>query len=163
MMGKYQKYHILGQTYDILTRGDWKRVVTTDFTNSHLNQAEVPNIKLSDDVINALLTNDHEYSIWCTVDQWQIPFNQWAEWPHNMYVHNSIERWDSQAPSEKIKNSNLLSTSLNTPPVATDNTGDGGYTFGFAGGDTYYSYGCPDRNGLVQHFSGPGRGSIYVR
>lgn len=164
MNGEYVTYNVLGETYKLLTIGDWKRVVSVSYCNNdHLNPDQVPNVKVSDAVINALLTNNHEYSIWCTVDQWVAPFNEWQPLPHNMYVHNSIERWDSSARSEDIPGSNLLSQSLDQMPVETNNSNDGSQTFGFAGGDIFYGYGDANKNGFTQHFSGAGRGAVYVR
>lgn len=165
MEGRYKKYTVFGHTFDLLTIGEWKRVAVIDWnTNEHLNSNYVHNIKLDDAVINELLTNQHEYSIWCTVDSWKQPFNQWQSWPHSMYVHNSIERFSSVDPAHSIKNANLLSTSLDQPPVNTDmNYDTGTIGFGFAAGDTFWGYGDKNRSGFVQHFSGAGRGSVYVR
>ena len=164
MQGNYQKYNILGESYDLLTIGDWKRVVVvSDLNNYHLNADYVKNVKLSDEAINSLMTNDYEYNIWCTVDYWQPPFNPWQPWPNNLYIHNSIERFDSTTLAKNIPNSNLISTHLDRDPIRADNQGDGSIGFGFAGGDIFYGYGNLDKSGFVQDFSGAGRGSVYVR
>ena len=165
MEGKYKNYTVFGHSFDILTVREWKRVAVVDWnSNDHLTADYVHNIKLSDAVINELLTNKHEYSIWCTIDSWKSPFNQWQPWPHSMYVHNSIERFSSIDPAHTILNANLLSASLDDSPTHTDMKHDSGTIgFGFAAGDIFYGYGDTSKAGFTQHFSGPGRGSVYVR
>lgn len=165
MEGKYVRYNILGDNFELLTINGWIRVVTVDWSNNdHLNAEYVHGIKLSDAHINALMTKEHEYNIMCTVDAWRPPFNQWQAWPHTMYVHNSIERFSSVDPANSIANANLVSTTLDASPVSTDLKYDGSTIgFGFAAGDTFYGYGARDKLGFTQHFSGPGRGAVYVR
>lgn len=165
MQGSYKTYNILGDNFELLTIGDWIRVCVVDWNNKdHLNDQYVHNIKLGDFYINQLMTKKKEYNIMCTVDSWRTPFNHWMPWPSPMYVHNSIETFSSTVPAYTINNSNLLSTSEDQPPVEVNMDHDHSTIgFGFAAGDTFYGYGDWNKAGFTQHFSGPGRGSVFVR
>ena len=168
--GHYE-YNVAGQTVELYTifenNEGWIRAVDISSENNlHINEQFVPGVKQSDEVIDALLTTNFEYSIMTVADTFGANANdRWLTYPRYMYVHSSIERFSSTTPSHDIENSCLLSLDSNTPPLnvmldAVRNT----YAFGNGNiGDTFFGYGSNIGNGFFQSFSGPGKGSVYVR
>lgn len=161
IQGRYQSVKIFNQYHELLVIGDWKRVAVVDWNNNdHLNSEAVKDVKLSDQDINELMVKG---DIWCQVDAWRSPYNSWLPWPHDMFVHD-IEFFSSVIPANKIKNASRLSYGTRDNPVECDMTFDNSTLgFGFAAGDTFWGYGDWNKPGFTQHFSGAGRGAVYVR
>ena len=165
----YYEYYVCGEHLNLLTVWDqgipWIRVVEVDWNNNdHINDGAVQNIKPDDEVINLLRTSEYEYNVCATVDRFQVPTNLWLNYPHIMYVHQSMERFSSTSSVLEIPNSNCISFDQYQPPHKVDNQWDVNTVgFGTTQGDQYFAYGRTDRNGFVQDFSGAGKGVVYVR
>ena len=164
----YYEYYIAGQHLNLYTCFDnqepWLKVIDIDHeSDSHINSSAVDGVKVSDDVINSLITKNHEYSIMAVADKFTSTYNEWLTYPHRIYVHNTIERWASDVLAIDIPNSNLLSLNTHSKPIAiaSDNQS---LSFGSCRlGDTFFCYGRKGQPGLAQAFTGPGSGSIWIR
>lgn len=164
----YYDYTVEGYEYNLYTifedNSGWIRVVIVDFNNqSHLTEEQVTDVKLHDGVINQLRT-DCEYNVLASAEVFKKPYNEWLQYPHNMYVHRSMKYFSSIKNTMNNQGSTLVSFNISTPPMQYIKPSEIDIGFGSGKvGDTLFAYGSIGQNGFFQSFSGSGRGAVYVR
>ncbi len=163
----YYDYKIDGIDYNLYTmfedNSGWIKVVTVNAENNfHLTEESVIDVKLHDGIINQLRT-DYEYNVMASAIQFKLPYNEWLRYPHNMYVHKTMEHFSSVKSTIENPGSNFISFDVNKPPM-TIRANDTSLGFGNGTvGDTVFAYGRHGYNGFFQSFSGAGYGAVYVR
>ena len=164
----YYEYWVDGTAHLLFTRMEdesgWIRVATVDWnTQDHIDDDFVPNIKPSDDIINALRTDVHDFNVLAEAHQFKSPFNEWVRYPVQVTVHNTMERFSSVDQVSDIKHANRVSFNGNKVLDVYQHAHSRNIGFGTDQGDSYFAYGNENRMGFAQEFSGSGRGEVFVR
>lgn len=164
----FYEYQINDAKHSLYTifenRSGWIKVVDVNWNNNlHLNENSVNDVKISDDSINLLRTNHFDYNVMASAENFKSPMNDWLRYPNNIYIHKSMEYFSSITPAMNINNSNYVSLELSKSPMKIYQLEqDIGFGSGSCG-DTFFSFGSKNYNGFYQNFSGPGKGSVFVR